>query len=211
MKPELFCTIMLVSVSNMADFRFHGGVDTVHGFLSLWSRVVWWLDTTVSKYSAAVIFRDEVRENLKSHISNVCEKTKMQWTHPFDHALHSCGLRNVGFQPSHYTTQHPREQRIPLLFRVRGFRVRFSAHTWVLWFSLISICKYWGEVRGVYRVLVGRPEGKRPLGRPRRRWEDNVKLDLREIGIDGANWTQLAQDRVQRRAFVNTIMNLRVP
>jgi hypothetical protein len=51
--------------------------------------------------------------------------------------------------------------------------------------------------RGVYRVLVGRPEGKRPLGRPRRRWDYNINLDLREIGIDGANWTELAQDRVQ--------------
>jgi hypothetical protein len=61
-----------------------------------------------------------------------------------------------------------------------------------------------GEGRGVYRVLVGRPEGKRSLGRPRRRWEDNIKLDLREIGIDGANWIQLAQDMVQWRAFVNT-------
>jgi hypothetical protein len=50
-----------------------------------------------------------------------------------------------------------------------------------------------GEGRGVYMVLVGRPEGKRPLGRPRRRWEDNIKLDLREIGIDGANWIRLAQ------------------
>jgi hypothetical protein len=68
-----------------------------------------------------------------------------------------------------------------------------------------------GEGRGVYRVLVGRPEGKRPLGRPRRRWGDNIKMDLREIGIDGANWIQLAQDRVQWRAFVNTEMNLRVP
>jgi hypothetical protein len=67
-----------------------------------------------------------------------------------------------------------------------------------------------GEVRGVYRVLVGRPECKRPLGRPRRRWEDNIKLDLGETGIDGANWIRLAQDRVQWRAFVNTMMNLRV-
>jgi hypothetical protein len=57
-----------------------------------------------------------------------------------------------------------------------------------------------GEGRGVYRVLVGRSEGKRPLGRPRRRWEDNIKLHLREIGIDGANWIRLAQDRVQWRA-----------
>jgi hypothetical protein len=53
-----------------------------------------------------------------------------------------------------------------------------------------------GEGRGVYSVLVGRPEGKRPLGRPRRRWEDNIKLDLREIGIDELNWIRLAQDRV---------------
>jgi hypothetical protein len=60
-----------------------------------------------------------------------------------------------------------------------------------------------GERRGVYRVLVGRPEGKRPLERPRRRWEDNIKMDLREVGIDGANWIQLAQDRVQWRACVH--------
>jgi hypothetical protein len=59
-----------------------------------------------------------------------------------------------------------------------------------------------GEGRGVYRVLVGRLEGKRPLGRPRRRWEDNIKMDLREIGIDRVNWIQLAQDRVQWRAGV---------
>jgi hypothetical protein len=68
-----------------------------------------------------------------------------------------------------------------------------------------------GEGRGVYRFLVGRPEGKRPLGRHRRRWEDNIKLDLREIGIDGANWIRLARDRVQWRAFVNTVMNFWVP
>jgi hypothetical protein len=68
-----------------------------------------------------------------------------------------------------------------------------------------------GEGRGVYRVLVGRPEVKRPLGRPRRRWKDNIKLDLREIGIDGANWIRLAQDRVQWLTFVRTVMNLRVP
>jgi hypothetical protein len=65
--------------------------------------------------------------------------------------------------------------------------------------------------RGVYRVLVGRPERKRPLGRPRCRWEDNIKVDLRETGIDEANWIRLTQDRVQRPVFVNTAMNLRVP
>jgi hypothetical protein len=67
-----------------------------------------------------------------------------------------------------------------------------------------------GEGRGVYRVLVGRPECRRPLGRLRHRWEDNIKLDLREIGIDGANWIRLAQDKVQWLAFVNAVMNLRV-
>jgi hypothetical protein len=67
------------------------------------------------------------------------------------------------------------------------------------------------EGRGVYRALVGRPEGKRPLGRPRRKWEDKIKMDIREIGIDGANWIRLAQDWVRWRAFVNTVVNLRVP
>jgi hypothetical protein len=68
-----------------------------------------------------------------------------------------------------------------------------------------------GEGRGVYRVLVGRPEGKRPLGRPRRRWEDSIKMDLRETGIYEANWIRLAWDRVQWRAFLNTVINLLVP
>jgi hypothetical protein len=67
-----------------------------------------------------------------------------------------------------------------------------------------------GEGRGVYKVLVGRPEGKRPLGRPRRMREDNIKIDLREIRIDEAEWIRLAQDRVRWWAFVNTAINLRV-
>jgi hypothetical protein len=68
-----------------------------------------------------------------------------------------------------------------------------------------------GEGRHVYRVLVERPKGKRPMGRPRHRWEDNIKMDFKEIGINGANWIWLAQDRVQWWAFVNMIMNLWVP
>jgi hypothetical protein len=67
------------------------------------------------------------------------------------------------------------------------------------------------EGRGVHKVMVRKPESNRALGRPRCRWEDNIKMDLREIGIDGANWIRLAQDRVQWRALVNTVMNLRVP
>jgi hypothetical protein len=68
-----------------------------------------------------------------------------------------------------------------------------------------------GEGRGVYRVLVGRPEGKRQLGKRRCKWEDNIKMDLREIGNYWANWIRLAQDRIQWRAFVRTVMNIRVP
>jgi hypothetical protein len=83
---------------------------------------------------------------------------------------------------------------------IKSRRIRWAGHVTRM-----------GEGRGVYRVLVWRPEGKRPLGRPRRRWEDNIKMDLREIGIDGVNWIHVAQDRVQWRACVNTVMNLRVP
>jgi hypothetical protein len=68
-----------------------------------------------------------------------------------------------------------------------------------------------GAKRNAYRILVGKPEGKRPPGRPRRRWVDNIKMDLREIGCDGMDWIDLAQDRDQWRALVSTVMNLRVP
>jgi hypothetical protein len=87
----------------------------------------------------------------------------------------------------------------------------FTKYCWVIksrrmrWVGHVACMQ---EGRGVYRVLVGRPEGKRPLGRPRHRWEDNIKMDLRENGIDGANWIQLAQDRVQWQVFVNMVMHL---
>jgi hypothetical protein len=68
-----------------------------------------------------------------------------------------------------------------------------------------------GEGRGAYRILVGRPEGRRPLRRPRRRWEDNIKIDLQEVGWGGIDWIDMAQDRDRWRAFVNAVMNLRVP
>jgi hypothetical protein len=68
-----------------------------------------------------------------------------------------------------------------------------------------------GAKRNEYRILVGKPEAKRSLGGPRRRWVDNIKMDLREIGWDGVNWTDMTQDRDQSRALVNTVLNLRVP
>jgi hypothetical protein len=71
-------------------------------------------------------------------------------------------------------------------------------------------CGTYGERRGAYRALVGKPEGRRPLGRPRRRWEDNIKIDLREVGWGGMDWINLAQDRDRWRAFVDAVMNLQV-
>jgi hypothetical protein len=68
-----------------------------------------------------------------------------------------------------------------------------------------------GEKRNTYTILVGKPEGRRSLRRPRRRCVDNIKMDLREIGWDGVDWVDMAQDRDQWRALVNTVMNLRVP
>jgi hypothetical protein len=82
---------------------------------------------------------------------------------------------------------------------IKSRRIRWAGHV-----ALV------GNGRGVYRISVGRPESKRLLGRPKRRWEDNIKMDLREIGIDGENWIQLAQDRVQWWASLSTV-NLWVP
>ena len=70
---------------------------------------------------------------------------------------------------------------------------------------------YMGEKRGMYRVLVGKPEGKRPMGRPRRRWVDNIRMDLQEVGCGYMDWIELAQDRDSWRTLVSAVMNLRVP
>jgi hypothetical protein len=76
--------------------------------------------------------------------------------------------------------------------------------------ELGEVCSTYGEGSGMYRGLVGKPEGKRPLGRPRRRWEDNVKMDLDEVGCGCMDWINLAQDRDRWRAFVNEVINIRV-
>jgi hypothetical protein len=87
---------------------------------------------------------------------------------------------------------------------------KFIYNTKVIFLHSLLLSRI-GETRNAYRILVGKPEGKRPLGRPRRRWVDNIIMDLGEIGWDGRDWIELAQDRDQWRALVNTVINLRVP
>jgi hypothetical protein len=86
--------------------------------------------------------------------------------------------------------------------------IRIIKERWVRWAGHVARMR---EKRNVYRLLAGKPEGKRPLGRPRRRWIDNIKMDLLEIGLSVVDWIGLAQDRYRWRAVVNGIMNLRVP
>jgi hypothetical protein len=88
------------------------------------------------------------------------------------------------------------------------FIVRVIKSRRMRWAGLVARM---GERRGVYRVLVGKPQGKRTLGRPRRRWEDNIKMDLQEVGLGGMDWIELALDRERRRAVVNAVMILRFP
>jgi hypothetical protein len=83
---------------------------------------------------------------------------------------------------------------------VKSRRMRWAGHVACM-----------GEGRGVHRILVGKPEGKRPLERPRRRWEDNIKIDLQEVGRGCGDWMELAQDREKWQVLVSTVMNFRVP
>jgi hypothetical protein len=84
---------------------------------------------------------------------------------------------------------------------VKSRRMRWAGH----------VARMGGGDRGVYRVLLGKPEEKRPLGRPRRRWEDNIKIDLQEVGRGHGNWMELGQDRDRWRALVGMVRNFRVP
>jgi hypothetical protein len=110
------------------------------------------------------------------------DKVRGDWT-----KLHNEELQNLYFPPS-------------IIRIIKSRRMRWTGHVARM-----------EEKRNAYRTLVVMPEGKRQLGRPRRRWVDNIKTDLREIGWDGIDWIYLAQNRDQRRALVNTVMNLRIP
>ncbi|KAJ4436519.1 hypothetical protein ANN_16550 [Periplaneta americana] len=100
----------------------------------------------------------------------------------------------------HNTELHELYSSPDIVRNIKSRRLRWAGHVARM-----------GESRNAYRVLVGRPEGKRPSGRPRRRWEDNIKMDLREVGYDARDWINLAQDRDQWRAYVRAAMNLRYP
>ena len=86
--------------------------------------------------------------------------------------------------------------------------IRNLKSRWLRWAGHVARME---QSRYVYRVLLGKPESKRPLGKPRRRWEDKIKMNLREMGCDPRDWIALAQDRDQRRAYIRAVMNLRVP
>jgi hypothetical protein len=101
--------------------------------------------------------------------------------------LHNEELHNLYYSPS-------------IIRMIMSRRMRWAGHV-----------AQRGEKRNAYRILVGKPEGKRPLGRPRRTWVDNIKMDLRETGWDGMDWIDLAHDRGQWRTLVNMVMNLRIP
>jgi hypothetical protein len=101
--------------------------------------------------------------------------------------LHNEELHNLYYSPS-------------IIRIIKSRRLRWAGHVARM-----------GEKRNAYRLLVGKPEGKSPLGRPRRRWIDNIKMDLLEIGVSVVDWIGLAQDRYRWRAVVNSVMNLRVP
>jgi hypothetical protein len=101
--------------------------------------------------------------------------------------LHNEELHNLYSSPS-------------IITMIKSRKMRWTGHVARMW-----------EKRNVYRLLVGTPEGKRPLGRPRRRWIDKIKMDLLEIGVNVVDWIGLAQDRYRWRALVNSVMNLRVP
>jgi len=108
-------------------------------------------------------------------------------------------------------TQHLQASKDATHLRSEGTRFESQSDYRLLRLIFSASVAHMSEMRDLYKILVGKPEWKRPRGRPRRRWEDNVRIYLREIGWEVADWMHLAQDRDQLWAVVNTVMNLRVP
>jgi hypothetical protein len=127
-----------------------------------------------------------VREEHKLRIFEIRELKRDEMTGGW-RKLHNEELHNLYSSPS-------------IIRIIKSRRMRWAGHVTRM-----------GEKRNVYRLLVGKPEGKRPLGRPRRRWIDNIKIDLLEIGLNVVDWIGLAQDRYRWRALVKAVMNFRVP
>jgi hypothetical protein len=123
---------------------------------------------------------------LSAHLSKITE-VKVYRTISLLSGLHNEQLHNFYSSPS-------------IIRMIKSRRMRWAGHVARM-----------GAKRNAYRILVGNPERERPLGRPRRRWVDNIEMDLREIGWDGGAWIDLAQDRDQWRALVNAVINLRAP
>jgi hypothetical protein len=109
-------------------------------------------------------------------------------------------LENVMVRELHNEELHGLYSSPSIIRVMKARRMRWAGHVARM-----------GEVSGAYNILVGRPEGRRPLGRPRQRWEDNIKMDIRETGFGDVDWIHLAQDRDRWWALVNTVMNLRIP
>jgi hypothetical protein len=105
-----------------------------------------------------------------------------------------------GWRKPHNEELHSLYSSLSIVRVIKARKVRWAGHVARM-----------GDVRGAYNILIVRPERRRPLGRPRRRWKDNTKMDLREIGFGDVDWIHLAQDRDRWRGLVNTVMNLRVP